>query len=82
MLDTSARATVSPMSRIGIADSVQRAVCSRRGIGRAVSIGWVRGIVIGYNIAPDGAFPGDRFPLLVETEFGTGKFGLDEVTAI
>ncbi len=48
-------------------------------IGRTVRIGTVRGIVIGYNIARDGDYPGTRFPLLVKTELGTAKFGLDEV---
>ena len=54
---------------------------TRRGliIGRAVRIGVVRGIVIGYNIARLGRFPGTRYPLLVETELGTTKAGLEEV---
>ena len=53
----------------------------RRGliIGRAVKIGTVRGLVIGYNIARSGRFPGLGYPLLVKTELGTAKFGLDEV---
>jgi hypothetical protein len=48
-------------------------------IGCGVTIGAVPGIVIGYNIARHGAFPGARFPLLIETDFGAGKFALDEV---
>ncbi|MBI4996009.1 MAG: hypothetical protein HZC22_03740 [Rhodocyclales bacterium] len=48
-------------------------------IGRSVKIGTVRGIVIGYNISRDGKFPGTQYPLLVKTELGTAKFGLDEV---
>jgi hypothetical protein len=48
-------------------------------IGRLVKIGTVRGIVIGYNISRDGKFPGTEYPLLVKTELGTAKFGLDEV---
>jgi hypothetical protein len=48
-------------------------------VGRQVKIGLVRGIVIGYNIARGGRFPGLRYPLLVKTELGTAKFGLDEV---
>ncbi len=54
---------------------------SRRGlyVGRNVKIGIVRGIIIGYNIARDGRYPGERFPLLVRTELGTGKFALNEV---
>jgi hypothetical protein len=53
----------------------------RRGltIDRAVKIGAVRGVVIGYNIARRGRYPGIRFPLLVKTELGTAKFSLDEV---
>jgi hypothetical protein len=54
---------------------------ARRGltVGRAVKIGLVRGIVIGYNIARRGPYPGIRYPLLIKTELGTAKFGLDEV---
>jgi hypothetical protein len=51
-------------------------------IGRTVKIGAVRGIVIGYNIARDGNFPGTTYPLLVKTEFGTAKFALDEVKLV
>jgi hypothetical protein len=53
----------------------------RRGltIGSAVKIGLVRGIVIGYNIAGRGRYPGLRYPLLIKTELGIAKFGLDEV---
>lgn len=48
-------------------------------VDRTVKIGTVRGIVIGYNIARDGNYPGTRYPLLVKTELGVAKFGLDEV---
>jgi hypothetical protein len=48
-------------------------------VGRTVKIGTVRGIVIGYNISRNGNYPGTRYPLLVKTELGTAKFGLDEV---
>lgn len=51
-------------------------------IGRPVKIGKVRGLVIGYNIAQSGEYPGTLFPLLVKTELGTAKFGLDEVTPV
>jgi hypothetical protein len=56
---------------------------SRKGlsVGRNVKIGVVRGIVIGYNIARGGRYPGTRYPLLVRTELGTGKFALNEVVA-
>lgn len=56
-------------------DAIQRGLA----IGRTVKIGTVRGIVIGYNISRDGNYPGTRYPLLVKTELGTAKFGLDEV---
>lgn len=49
-------------------------------IGRAVRIGHIRGVIIGYNIARDGDFPGSRYPLLVSTVLGTGKFAVDEVS--
>ncbi|HZV53495.1 MAG TPA: hypothetical protein VFF82_01035 [Rhodocyclaceae bacterium] len=49
-------------------------------VGRAVKIGAVRGVVIGYNISRRGRYPALRYPLLVETELGVAKFGLDEVT--
>lgn len=49
-------------------------------IGRAVRIGHIRGVVIGYNIARDGDFPGSRYPLLISTALGTGKFAIDEVS--
>lgn len=49
-------------------------------IGRAVKIGRIRGVIIGYNIARDGNFPGSRYPLLVSTALGTGKFGVEEVS--
>ncbi len=48
-------------------------------IGRQVKLGVVRGIVIGYNIARRGTYPGTRFPLLVKTELGIAKCGLEEV---
>jgi hypothetical protein len=55
----------------------------RRGlsVGRRVRLGNVDGVVIGYNIARNGPYPGARFPLLVRTELGTGKFAPDEVSA-
>lgn len=66
---------------VTIAQLIHAAV--RRGltIDRMVKIGAVRGVVIGYNIARRGRFPGLRFPLLVKTELGTAKFSLDEVVA-
>jgi hypothetical protein len=49
-------------------------------IGRAVSIGRIKGVIIGYNIARDGNFPGSRYPLLISTALGTGKFAVEEVS--
>lgn len=51
-------------------------------VGRQVKIGIVRGVVIGYNIARRGRFPGRRFPLLVKTELGVVKCQLGEVVAV
>jgi hypothetical protein len=48
-------------------------------VGRQVKIGIVRGVVIGYNIARRGRYRGMRYPLLVKTELGIAKCGLDEV---
>lgn len=51
-------------------------------VGRQVKVGVVRGVVIGYNIARRGRYPGARFPLLVKTELGIAKCGLDEVRPV
>jgi hypothetical protein len=51
-------------------------------IGRQVKLGIVRGIVIGYNIARRGRYPGARYPLLVKTELGIAKCRLDEVVPV
>lgn len=57
-----------------------RAACScGLTVGRQVKIGIVRGVVIGYNIARHGRYPGRRYPLLVKTELGVAKFRLAEV---
>lgn len=57
-----------------------RAACScGLTVGRQVRIGIVRGVVIGYNIARYGRYPGRRYPLLVKTELGVAKFRLAEV---
>ena len=49
-------------------------------VGRAVSLGVVQGVVLGYNISRRGRFPGARFPLLVATGFGVVKCRLEEVS--
>jgi len=64
---------------MAIGKLVHAAMLRGLAIGRQVKIGRVRGIVIGYNIAQGGEYPGTRFPLLVKTELGTAKFGIDEV---
>lgn len=67
-------------SQIGAA--VHMAVGRGLTIGRQVKLGVVRGIVIGYNIARRGRYPGSRFPLLVKTELGIAKCCLDEVVPV
>lgn len=64
---------------VALGQAIHAAVRCGLVVGRRVKIGLVRGIVIGYNIARRGRFPGMRYPLLVKTELGTAKFGLDEV---
>ena len=66
--------------RIGAA--VHRAVDRGLVVGRPVTLGVVRGIVIGYNIARRGRYPGARYPLLVKTELGIAKCRLDEVVPV
>jgi hypothetical protein len=68
-------------SAAGVLASIRNA--RRRGlsVGCRVNLGSIAGIVIGYNIARSGPYPGARFPLLVRTDLGTGKFALDEVSA-
>lgn len=61
------------------ADAVRAACSCGLTVGRQVKIGVVRGVVIGYNIARRGRYPGRRFPLLVKTELGVAKFRLAEV---
>lgn len=51
-------------------------------IGREVRLGSVSGTIIGYNIAGDGAFSGDAFPLLVKTSYGPVKCSLGEVQLV
>jgi len=67
-------------SKIGAA--VHAAVGRGLTVGRQVKIGIVRGVVIGYNIARRGRYPGTRFPLLVKTELGVAKCALDEVLPV
>lgn len=48
-------------------------------VGRAVLIGRIPGIVVGYNIASFGQFVGNAYPLVVCTALGVTKCGMDEV---
>ena len=76
---TTATGPTRDSGRIG--ESVHVALKRGLVIGRQVKIGIVRGVIIGYNIARRGRFRGIRYPLLIKTELGVGKFRLDEVVA-
>lgn len=64
------------------AAAVRAAVARGLTVGRQVKLGIVRGVVIGYNIACRGRFPGRRYPLLVKTELGVAKCHVDEVVPV
>lgn len=64
-----------------LSEAIRSAVARGLLIDQPVKIGSIRGVVIGYNIARKGRYPGWRYPLLVKTELGTAKFSLDEVSA-
>ena len=49
-------------------------------VGREVLLGSIPGIVVGYNIASFGQFPGGNYPLVVRTALGVTKCALDEVS--
>ncbi len=51
-------------------------------IGRPVRIGAVMGMIIGYNIAAGGPYCGAKFPLLVQTPFGSAKCSLAEISLV
>ena len=48
-------------------------------IGRTVRIGRVAGQIVGYNIGGFGRYTGERYPLVVSTEFGIVKCAPEEV---
>ena len=48
-------------------------------IGEAVRIGQVGGQIVGYNIGGFGRYTGERYPLVVSTEFGIVKCAPEEV---
>lgn len=49
-------------------------------VGREVLLGRIPGIVVGYNIASFGQFPGNDYPLVVRTALGVTKCAMDEVS--
>jgi hypothetical protein len=49
-------------------------------VGREVLVGTVPGLVVGYNIASFGSFPGNAYPLVVRTALGVTKCAVDEVS--
>lgn len=67
---------------VKIGAAVHAAVGRGLVVGRQVKLGVVRGIVIGYNIARRGRYPGTRYPLLVKTELGIAKCRVDEVVPV
>ncbi|MGE5467077.1 MAG: hypothetical protein ACM3Y9_06600 [Ignavibacteria bacterium] len=65
-----------------IGDAVHAAVGRGLVVGREVRLGVVTGVVIGYNIARRGRYPGARYPLLVRTDLGVAKCELNEVVPV
>lgn len=63
----------------GVEQAVTHAIHAGYGIGQRVRIGHVYGEVIAYNIGNFGSFNGALYPLVIETEFGPVKCGLDEL---
>jgi len=51
-------------------------------VGREVLVGRIPGIVVGYNIARPGQFPGSVYPLVVRTSMGVIKCATDEVSLV
>lgn len=68
-------------SHASIEQAVTDAIHAGFRIGQPVRIGRVDGHVVGYNIGDFGRFSGERYPLLVRTEFGVAKCSLREVAA-
>lgn len=48
-------------------------------VGREVLLGRIPGIVVGFNIASFGQFPGSLYPLVVRTALGVTKCAVDEL---
>lgn len=62
-----------------VADAIHAAKAAGFLIGRPVMYGKVIGLIIGYNIGDQGLYYASRYPLLVETAYGTIKSSLSEV---
>jgi len=81
VVEGSRRTPRSPIFQDTIERAVIRAIDAGYRIGQRVWIGHVAGRVVGYNIGHFGRFCGERYPLLVKTEFGVAKCSLNEVAA-
>ncbi|HQZ02282.1 MAG TPA: hypothetical protein PL024_08195 [Thauera sp.] len=81
VVEGSRRTSRPPTFKHSIERSVIRAIDAGYRIGQHVWIGHVAGRIVGYNIARYGRFRGERYPLLVKTEFGITKCSLNEVAA-
>ncbi len=62
-----------------IAAAVNAAINCGFVVGREVLLGRIPGIVVGYNIASFGQFPGSVYPLVVRTALGVTKCAVDEL---
>lgn len=67
------------VSHISVAEAIRRAKLQGFVIGREVIYGKIAGRVIGYNINDHGLYYASKYPLLVDTEFGSVKCSLREV---
>lgn len=63
-----------------IAAAVNAAINRGFVVGREVLLGRIPGIVVGFNIASFGPFPGSVYPLVVRTALGVTKCAVDEVS--
>jgi hypothetical protein len=69
----------SEASDRNIGSAVNAAIKLGLVVGREVLVGKVPGLVVGYNIASFGCFPGNAYPLVVRTALGVTKCAVDEV---
>lgn len=81
VVEGSRRQPHHPASPDGVEVAISHAIHAGYCVGRDVLVGHVAGRVVGYNIGHYGSFNGERYPLLVKTEFGVAKCGLNEVAA-